>query len=395
MQLSMWTYPWDVQDCGFEPTVQDLRERAGLNGVSLAASYHAGRFLQPRSPARKVYFPEDGVIYFQPEARRWDKSRLKPKVADALANGDVLRSFVDQRARTGLSVSAWTVCLHNTRLGLLHPDVVTRNAFGDANHFSLCPSHPDAREYVCALVEDMSANYQPDAIELETPCFMPYAHGYHHEKDGVGLTAEDDFLLSLCFCSSCLARAAKGGVDGEAARRTTRRLVAEALEREIPRPRWPDFRQRGLDVLRDQSEILDYARWRAEPVTSLVAEIRDRTHPASKVYVIDILDGWLGGCDATALGRACDGMIFCAYDMTAEETADVIARGRVTLGPNRFVGAGLRAFYPEMAAAADLADKTGAAVAAGADGVNFYNFGLVPAARLDWVQQAAAAARAA
>ena len=31
---------------------------------------------------------------------------------------------------------------------------------------------------------------------------MPYAHGYHHEKDGVGLTAEDDFLLSLCFCPS-------------------------------------------------------------------------------------------------------------------------------------------------------------------------------------------------
>ncbi len=241
----------------------------------------------------------------------------------------------------------------------------------------------------------MSANYQPDAIELETPCFMPYAHGCHREKDGVGLTAEDDFLLSLCFCPPCLTLAAKGGVDGAAARRATRRLVAEALERELPKPRWPDFRQRGLDVVGDHSEILDYARWRAEPVTSLVAEIRDRAHPASKVYVIDILDGWLGGCDATALGRACDGLIFCADDMTAAETADVIARGRVALGPNRFVRAGLRAFHPEMAGASDLAAKTGAAVAAGADGVNVYNFGLVPAARLDWVQQAVAAARAA
>ena len=395
MQLSMWTYPWDVQDCGFEPTVQDLRERAGLSSVSLAASYHAGRFLQPRSPARKVYFPEDGAIYFQPEPRRWGHSRLKPKVADILSNGDVLRAFVDQRARTGLSVSAWTVCLHNTRLGLLHPDVVTRNAFGDANPFSLCPSHPDAREYVCALVEDMSANYQPDAIELETPGFMPYAHGYHHEKDGVGLTAEDDFLLSLCFCPACLTRAAKAGVDGEAARFATRRLAMEALERAIPKPRWPNFQQRGLDAFHDHPEILDYTRWRTEPVTSLVEEVRGRADPASKIYVIDILDGWLGGCDAAALGRVCDGMIFCAYDMTAEETGRIIAKGRAALGPNRFVGAGLRVFHPEMANGVDLAAKTTAAIVAGADGINYYNFGLVPASRLDWVRNAAAAARAA
>ena len=40
---------------------------------------------------------------------------------------------------------------------------------------------------------------------------MGFAHEYHHEKDGVGLTPEDDFLLSLCFCPACLARAAEAG----------------------------------------------------------------------------------------------------------------------------------------------------------------------------------------
>ena len=145
-----------------------------------------------------------------------------------------------------MSVSAWTVCLHNTRLGVLHPDAVTRNAFGDPNYFSLCPSHPDAREYVCALVEDLTANYRPDAVELETPCFMPYAHGFHHEKDGVGLTAEDDFLLSLCFCPSCLARSGKAGVDGEAARRATRRLTMEAMERAVPGRAGPISPSAGL-----------------------------------------------------------------------------------------------------------------------------------------------------
>jgi len=392
MRLSMWTYPWDVQDCGFDATVRDLRERAGVNGVSLAASYHAGRFLQPRSPVRKVFFPEDGTVYFQLEASRWRRSRLKPKVADILARGDALRAFVDERERTGLSVSAWTVCLHNTRLGVLHPDAVTRNAFDDPNYFSLCPSHPDAREYVCALVEDLTANYRPDAVELETPCFMPYEHGFHHEKDGVGLTAEDDFLLSLCFCPSCLARSGKAGVDGEAARRSVRRLTMQAMERPVPRPRWPNFAERGLEALEEIPEIADYARLRTEPVTSLVAEVRDRADPASKVHVIDIKDGWLGGCDAAALGRVCDGMIFCVYDLSADEIAVAIAAARATIPGERYLGAGFRVFHPEMTDADDLAAKTRAAVTAGAGGLNFYNFGLIPSARLDWVGKAAACA---
>ncbi|MER8576253.1 hypothetical protein NKH20_30495, partial [Mesorhizobium sp. M1374] len=82
-------------------------------------------------------------------------------------------------------VSCWTVCLHNTRLGMLHPQAVTRNAFGDANYYNLCPSHPDARAYVRALVADISHSYRPDRIELESPSFMGFAHEYHHEKDGV------------------------------------------------------------------------------------------------------------------------------------------------------------------------------------------------------------------
>ncbi|TIW51150.1 MAG: hypothetical protein E5V56_14935, partial [Mesorhizobium sp.] len=91
MQLSMWTYPWDIQDIGLETVERDLVERAGLNMVSLATSYHAGRFLQPRSPRRKAYFPEDGTIYFQPTSARWAGLAIRPKVADVISEGgDVL-----------------------------------------------------------------------------------------------------------------------------------------------------------------------------------------------------------------------------------------------------------------------------------------------------------------
>ena len=93
MHRSMWTYAWDLLDLGFDTALGELRDRARLNCISLASSYHAGRFFQPRSPKRKAYFPEDGTIYFHPTSARWEGSAIQPKVAGViLEGGDVLQS---------------------------------------------------------------------------------------------------------------------------------------------------------------------------------------------------------------------------------------------------------------------------------------------------------------
>ena len=389
MQLSMWTYPWDIQDLGLETVERDLMQRAGLNMISLATSYHAGRFLQARSPKRKAYFPEDGTIYFKPSAARWTHLAIQPKVADVIREGgDVLGQLIRRREAGGPGVSCWTVCLHNTRLGMLYPQAVTRNAFGDLNYYSLCPSNPDARVYVRALVADISHGYRPDRIELESPSFMGFAHEYHHEKDGVGLTPEDDFLLSLCFCPSCLDRAAKAAVDGEAARKLVAQWIVETCERAVPARRFPDFPADGLDVFRPWPELHAYLLWRFEPVTSLVAELREVAHPATKVLIIDLKDGWLGGCDLAALGKVCDGAILCAYDMQPDDVASVVTAGRAALGAGKFLGIGYRLFYPEMSGPDVLVAKVKPARRPDVDGLNFYNYGLVPAARLDWLKAA-------
>ena len=390
MHLSMWSYLWDLEDLGFDFALRELRETAGLNTISPATSYHAGRFLQPRSPVRKAYFPEDGTIYFRPDRKYWQDVAIAPQVASIAERRDLMRELVNQRDAGGMAVSCWTVCLHNTRIGMAYPQATTRNAFGDPNYYSLCPSHPDARAYVRALVADLSNNYRPDAIELESPCFMGFAHEYHHEKDGVGLQAEDDFLLSLCFCPSCLARSRAAGVDGERAQATVRRWIAEACEREVPAPRWPDFPAAGLDVFKPYGEVYDYLMWRFEPVTSLVAELREATAPQTKVYLIDLKDGWIGGCDLAAIGKVCDGAILCAYGMTPEATEALMRHGRAVLGPDKYLGTGFRVFYPEMADAEQLALRSRAAIAGGATGINYYNYGLIPQKRLEWVGGAVA-----
>lgn len=391
MRFAIWTYPWDVLDLGIDTVVADIRDRAGLDGINLAASYHAGRFFQPRSPRRKSYFPEDGTIYFEPDARLWSGSAIVPKVADLVAEGDVLRALVRQRDKTGLSVACWTVCLHNTRLGLLHPGACVRNAFGDPYYYSLCPSHPDIRRYVVTLVQDLTHNCRPDVVQLESPGFMGYAHGYHHEKDGVGLTPEDDFLLSLCFCDACVQRAARAGIDAGTAQRTVRRWIEESAARETPTPRWPDFAQRGADVFRGHDEVEAFVHWRFEPVTSLIAEIRAAADPATRIEIID--EGWRSGFDLNMLGNLCDSVVFCAYDRTPAQVGADMAAVRSLLPPQCRLGAGLRLFHPEMTRAHDIVERTQAAIEAGATDLHYYNYGLVPAARLDWVRAAVDAAR--
>ena len=388
LRLAMWTYPWDVIDLGLETVSRDLREHAGLNGINIASSYHAGRFFQPRSPKRKAYFPEDGTIYFQPDPKLWAGRRILPKVADVVAEQDVLKDLIAARDRDGLSVACWTVCLHNMRLGLLHPDACTRNAFGDPNYYNLCPSHPEVRAYVVTLVQDLTTRYRPDIVQLEAPGFMGYAHEFHHEKDGVGLTAEDDFLMSLCFCDACVAGAAKSGIDAEAARKTVRKLIVEASERAVPAPLWPDFVSRGPDVFRDYPELEAFVRWRFEPVTSLVAAIRDAADPRSRIDVLDINDGWRSGSDLSALSKICEGVVFCAYDRSAAALEADTAKVRGVIRDNTKLGVGMRLFHPEMKSADDIASRSQAAIRAGATEIDYYNYGLVPAARLDWVRAA-------
>jgi hypothetical protein len=383
----MWTYPWDVQDLGYERVEADLRDRAGLDMISLATSYHAGRFLQPRSPVRKAYFPDDGTIYFRPDPKRWDGAAIQPKVADVIAGGDdVLAELIRRRDRGGLAVGCWTVCLHNTRIGTLHPEAVTRNAFGDLNPYALCPSSPAARDYVRRLVADVSHGYRPDRIELETTGFMGFAHEHHHEKDGVGLNPEDDFLMSLCFCDHCLTAAARSGIDGGSARETVRGFVADACERAVPRAVFPDFPACGPDAFRSWPELHAYVLRRFETVTSLAADLREATHPDTRLLIIDISDGWVGGCDLAALASVTDGAILCAYDMAPDAVSGLIADGRARVGPDKFLGTGFRLFYPEMKGRDDVQSRVAAAAGAGVDGGNVDNYGLVPAARLDWAR---------
>lgn len=382
--VSVWAYPWDLHDIGLDAALARL-EAQGVNMVSLATSYHAGRFLQPGNPRRRVWFPQDGTVYYKLDEARWEGAEIRPLQAEIVASeGDRLADLVARRDAGGPGVSCWTVCLHNTRLGMAHPEHVMRTAHGDPHLYALCPSSPAARAYVTGVVAEVSARYRPDRIELESPDFMGFSHGFHHEKDGLGLLPEEEFLLGVCFCDHCMTRAREAGVPAEAAREAAREVLDEAFARELPAPRFPGFAGEGVAAFADLPELHAYLLWRSEPVVSLIAEIRAAADPETRILLIDAEGSWRGGVDLAAVAPHCDGVLFCVYTTPAARIGAVLDAARRAVGPDKAVIAGFQLFHPEVADAADLAERVAAARGV-ADGFNFYNLGLVPPARLAWI----------
>ncbi len=385
--ISIWAYPWDLHDLGLDAATARM-SGAGATMVSLAASYHAGRFLQPGNPRRRVYFPQGGTVYYRPDPARWQRAEIKPLMADVVASeGDMLAALIRRRDAGGLKVSAWTVCLHNTRLGMAHPAHVTRTAHGDPNFYALCPSSPAARDYVIRMVAEIASVYAPDRIEIESPDFLGFSHGYHHEKDGLPVLPEDEFLLGLCFCPHCMTAATAAGIDAEAARRSVAAHLDSAFARELPVAQFPDFPALGPDAFAPLPELHAFLRWRTTPVTSLMAALRAVVRPPVQLTLIDAEGTWASGIDLPRLIPHVDGLLFCAYHTPQARIAPLMAGLRAALGPDKALVAGFQLFHPATRDRADLAARL-AATRPHASGANFYCLGLVPPARLDWIRTA-------
>ena len=129
---AIYTYAWDLAEAGVPEAIREFQS-LGLNTVTMAASYHAGKFLRPHGRNGKVYFPEDGTAYFKTTPSRY--GTIKPVENHLVASRDILRELTDNGA---MAVNAWMVLLHNTLLGTQYPKVTVPIAFGDLYIYSLC-----------------------------------------------------------------------------------------------------------------------------------------------------------------------------------------------------------------------------------------------------------------
>ncbi|MCB1376873.1 MAG: hypothetical protein KDK89_00665 [Alphaproteobacteria bacterium] len=383
---ALYAYAWDLAETGVSEAATEFRD-LGLNTVTFAGSYHAGKFLRPHGRIGKVYFPEDGTAYFKTNPRRY--GAIKPVENTLLTERDVLRELVDHGH---LAVNAWMVLLHNTLLGTAHPDVTVANAFGDRYVYSLCPSHPEARAYAIGLARDMTESYPVMGVSMESPGFAPYAHGFHHEFALNQPNRWLDSQLGLCFCDHCLAGARVAGIDAAGLRRQVAHDISGYLASDIDFP--ADMAEAfWLADTRLDGELRAFLDWRCTVVTSLVAEIRDHVRKDATVAVIPSVarptgGAWYEGSDLSALAGAAGIIEACFYEPGAARVkADLFDIRRRLRGAGILRGI-LRPAWPDLTSKAEFLDAVGALSAGGVDGLAFYNWGHLRKANLAWISDA-------
>jgi hypothetical protein len=376
---SIYAYPWDVASRGAREFAAQAVE-LGLNSVTLALAYHAGKFISPHHRGQRVVFPEDGVAYFEPDLRGYGE------IAPSAHSDPALRHVAADLAEDGrLQVRAWTVLLHNSRLGERHPLHVARNAWGDAYLYSLCPSSPAVFAYAQALCADV-ARQPVRGLVLETPNWLPYAHGYHHEFAQVRGNLWLETLLGLCFCSHCRHLAAQADLDADALAAQVRARVDAYLA--APVDAAPDQAAAWLlaDLL-EMAQLAAYLKLRQKRVADLVAAIRDTVPRDREVWVIPTVqrptaNTWLEGSHLAALARACDGVEVPFYEPSAARVAADVFDTAQRVGDATRLRAILRPGPPDLGDGAELGAALAAVKAAGIGDISFYNYGLLRNDRL-------------
>jgi hypothetical protein len=368
---AIYAYAWDVAERGVADFVPEAKA-LGLNTVTFAGSYHAGKFIRPKGRSGKVYFPEDGTAYFRVDPARY--GAIKPLENSLLRDRDVL----EELSTSELAVNAWMVLLHNTRLGSEHPGFTVENAFGDRYVYSLCPSAPEVREYAVALCADVTTSYPVVGLSLETPGFLPYQHGFHHEFALIKQNRWLDAQMGLCFCGHCLEGAGRKGIDAAGLKRRVARNIEAYLDGDVDFP--DDMADAFWLADMQDTELSAYLRFRCETVTSLVAEIRASVRGDADVAVIPSVarptaGAWYEGTDLAGLADVTGLIEACFYEPSVERIRADLFDVQRRLGRTGRLRAILRPAWPDLQSRADLVGAATVLREAGVSDIAFYNYG--------------------
>jgi hypothetical protein len=380
--FSLYCYPWDVLDKGVKAFAQ-LSKNLGLTNISLASTYHGGKALLPHNSSQRVYYVEDGAIYFRPSARFFKGTTMQPRVSRLAAQRDVFGDIVEACGKQGVQTTAWTVALHNTYLGTEYPQFTTQNVFGDRYFHSLCPAQPEVMAYMRALVRNL-ANYPIDAVEFESFEFIPFRHYSFLEKEGIAVTPFAALLLSLCFCPACVSSAQKNRINP--------RLVAKSVKLWLEKY-FAGERRRPSPIETEMVTVPglpEFLEMRFNILAEGFKEMAGLLHAANK-RVISIVAGqevrrdFITGVDIEKVCGDADALETLFYLRKPREAAGLINALRRAAGGDPNLYFAVRPGYPDAESLEDVVRMAKSVLDAGGKGVSFYNFGLLEEWRLAWI----------
>ncbi|UCD27838.1 MAG: hypothetical protein JSV03_12130, partial [Planctomycetota bacterium] len=385
-QTNMWCYMWDLVDEGIDEVLDRLLGEAGVTGISVATFYHSVDQVRPHARISPRSFRSPGGAQFQPQADRYTNTRMRPVVASWLKKGNPLVQLADACQKKGLTLRGWTVCCHSSLMVKKYESCAAKNVFGDIDPTWLCPVNPDVREYLRAMVEDLSENYPFETIELERPSFQERPHSHAHHKVGPELGEVGHWLFNLCFCESCRQAAKDDGIEVEAA--------AEAASSTLER-----IYYHGEPLAESTAEIIDqvpalgeYTDWRCAKVTSLVEMVRQSCE--CRIVIHRAGERLVAAADFKAIGPHCHATLTnCPYPYDDKAIELTISEALEDTGNIGHVELGFSACLPMCPDSATLVRSLSHAARLGVPSVNIYNYGMIPLPRMEWIRQATRYAR--
>lgn len=380
---SMWTYVWDLVDEGMEATLEVLKNRVGLNGISVATSYHTVDHLRVHGVKPMYFRARQAALYFQPQTSLYKNTKIAPNVAPIAKKNNPLAAIAAGCQKRKLDLNSWTVLMHNSYQAAQNPDCAGEDCFGMKSPVALCPSNPHVRAYFKAVVTDLVSNYGVKNVELESCGYENFRHYHMHEKLGIVFGPLDKFLLALCFCESCRARAKKENVDAELVRNQVSKALLAAFKRGQPMPGTIE------EFVAHAAELENYLEMREK---SMMAFLGDMKKSAGKAALITMNEGskFTTGVGMKEMSGIADRVLLLCYSPKPSVVREQVEAGIEAVGNARKLVAGYHCYAPNSPAAETLEATINAAYELKVRYFNFYNYGIMPIPSLMWVKEVVA-----
>jgi Zn-finger protein len=371
-----YCYPWDLEDEGLEVSLGRLAGEIGVDGITVAATETDIRMIRGRPIGGRRTFICPAGAHFQPDPAIHRGNRIRPIPAAWMKSKNSLERIAKIAQREHLDVRARIVCCEGKGVAERYPHAVCINAFGDPIPGQLCPNHPDVREYVALVVNDLTKNYPISAIELAEFGFgsIERIEWYPHTFAPHTLRTQ---LCNWCFCPACRQRTADANFDSEAVRSSILQC-------------WNDFvnmKQSSdaplVDPLADSSVSSAFESMRTESVTQLVRGARAKSD--KPIQLSTSVMPKIEGVDLKSLRSVCEGIAIRAgyfeEECIAQEEIDAFG------GTSRCAML-MECIPPTTPDGASLVAAVHRTSQMGFAAVGFENYGLAPNHCLDWVRQA-------
>jgi len=379
-QTNLYCYLWDLVDEGIEQVLDQLKGEAGITGITVAVHHPGVDQLRPHTSASPRRFRSAGGAQFQPDTARYRSTRMRPVVAEWLHKRNPLKAVADACAKRALTLRAWAVCCQAAVTAARYETSCLKDVLEQPSKARLCPSNLDVREYLAAMVEDLSENYPFDAIELEQAAFPADLSSSQPGKIGFACGETGDWLRSLCFCESCRQLATRDGIDVTAAANVAREHLEHLLATGEPLT---------LPVAQFAAEnpaLQRFVDFRCKQITSLVRIVKRSCRCPLVIHRSG--DRFRAATVFPEIAAHCDALLAKCHETDVSSMTQLVRAAAEDAGGIERVELSLSACTPPCPDSATLVASMKQAAELGVRSVSVANYGLIPMSRLEWIRQA-------